>query len=287
MRKITTVITATILMGAMCACSSETTSYSEVTYTETTDEGTTEYKKTTENNNGNVTTETTVTETPAEADDTSEAPEDFIRYNVSDGVLYCEALSADDYWWEVYQFENSTKLVDWEIEDNTYYASVEANMLEGTGYVIFAAYDNMDTPPVQYAVAPVEIRDNEIVGVYDGEYVDDLDDYFPIFEYGFMAQNEAGQNALLFAIYRSYDKNYAYVMTNKNYGYVDYTTSSVTINDANGNSVEGVEIVADDVTMYYYEQDGNCYVLDEAGTVYNAVILTENEVEEIRSENET
>ena len=66
MKKISLVVTAALIVGAMAGCSSESTSTSEFTFTTTTDEGTTEYKKTTENINGDVTTTETVRELPAE-----------------------------------------------------------------------------------------------------------------------------------------------------------------------------------------------------------------------------
>ena len=65
-------IAAVLAMAlGLTACTSESTSSTNVNISTTTDEGTKEFSYSTENNNGEVTTESSVTETPAEDTDTA------------------------------------------------------------------------------------------------------------------------------------------------------------------------------------------------------------------------
>ncbi|MBR1670414.1 MAG: hypothetical protein IJ695_06910 [Butyrivibrio sp.] len=291
MKKISLVVTAALIVGAMAGCSSESTSTSEFTFTTTTDEGTTEYKKTTENINGDVTTTETVRELPAEEvteevveeEPVDEEIDDKISYEVRDGLLNVQAISRDDYFWEVYQFENSTKLVDWATEDDMYYASVEANIYNGKGFVIMANYDDPNGTPLQFAVIPCTIKENEIVSVQDGEYVDDLDNYFPLFDYAFYAEDDNGNGIILAAFYRSYEKDYVFLADKKNHAYADYEAHEVTITDINGKEVVGTQIISGDLEVYYYYENGQLYIFDNNGT-YKGTELSEEEVNAYRAD---
>ncbi|MCR4591165.1 MAG: hypothetical protein K5668_10145 [Lachnospiraceae bacterium] len=74
--RVLTAVLMAMILAALSGCSSTSTSTTEVNVSTTTDEGTKDYNFKTENNNGEITTEKSVEETPAENaedDETAEA----------------------------------------------------------------------------------------------------------------------------------------------------------------------------------------------------------------------
>ncbi len=82
MKKSLLIMMMLVAAVGVSACTSESTSTTTVDVTTTTDEGTKEYSYKSENNNGDVTTETNVTETPAgeEGAEEVEIDEDLMGY---------------------------------------------------------------------------------------------------------------------------------------------------------------------------------------------------------------
>ena len=187
MKKISLALIGLMMVGSLVGCASESTSTSQFNITTTTEEGTTEYNYSAELNNGELTTSSSVTETPAaenmayEENADQDDDEDTINYNVVDGSLYVKAPSRDDIWWEVIDYEASVKLAGWGVEDDVYYGRVDANMSQGNGYVVLGKYDDVDGYPILYAVIAVDIDDGEIVSVSNTAEVDSLDEYFPVY----------------------------------------------------------------------------------------------------------
>jgi hypothetical protein len=268
MKKISLVLIGLIMVGSLVGCASESTSTSQFNITTTTDEGTTEYNYSAELNNGEWTTSSSVTETPAAEsmayDEAEEDDEDTISYRVVDGCLYVEAPSMDDIWWEVIDYEASVKLTEWSVEDGVYYGHVDANMSQGNGYVVLGKYDDADEPPIMYAVIAVEIDDSEIVSVTDATEVDSLDEYFPVYSTGFAAVDENGQDKFVMAFYDDYDEKYVYLIDGENTKYVPYIACPVDLSYPDGSVADALEVQFSDDKVYFGEKDGNRFIMDDA-----------------------
>ncbi len=93
-KKILSVLIAALTVAALCGCTSTHTSTTEVNVQTTTDEGTKDYNFKSENNNGEITTESTVNETPAgeDAEDVEEGEETALEDDdpVADAAEYVD-----------------------------------------------------------------------------------------------------------------------------------------------------------------------------------------------------
>lgn len=274
MKKIILGLVSIVLAVSLAGCTSESTSTTEFNVTTTTDEGTKEYNYTAENNNGEVTTNTTVTETPAEDED------DSIAYEVKDGTLVVNAPSRDTDWWEVIPYEKSTILKDWSVTDGIYTGTVEALFNQGSGYVILGEYDDPDADPLSFGIIRVEIEDSEIISVEDSLIVDSLDEYFPIFETAFIASDEKGNDLTLMAFYSDYDDIYLRIYDGENEAYVPYTAVPVTMNNSDGSTTDAMEIQYGEGSLYYFSENGKDYIMDDEDT-YEVRHLTEDEVDAV------
>ncbi|WP_026662299.1 hypothetical protein [Butyrivibrio proteoclasticus] len=271
MKKISLALIGLMMVGSLVGCASESTSTSQFNITTTTDEGTTEYNYSAELNNGELTTSSSVTETPAaenmayEETADQDDDEDTINYKVEDGSLYVEAPSRDDIWWEVIDYEASVKLAGWSVEDDVYYGRVDANMSQGNGYVVLGKYDDADGYPILYAVIAVDIDDGEIVSVSNTAEVDSLDEYFPVYSTGFAAVDENGQDKFMMAFYDDYDEKYVYLIDGENTKYVPYVACQVELSNPDGSVTDALEVQFSDDKVYFGEKDGNRFIMDDSG----------------------
>ncbi len=288
MKKSLAILLTAFMAATLVACTSEHSSSTNVNVTTTTDEGTKEYNYTEEVKNGEVTTSETVTETPAgenatdaadATDETSadEFDEDSVTYRIETGYLHVEAPSKDDYWMEVLQFENTTKLSTWQVENGTFMATVAANIDNGRGYVIVGAYEDKDGEPFTYVIIPVNIEGHEIVSVEDGVAVDSLEEYFPVYEYGFKAVDDNGKDVMILAFYGDCDSDYVWLYDGKSGQYADYNAEPSTVTDDNGNKYTSTKITISELVVQYFNADGNYFVIinDEP---YAAEEITEDVV---------
>ncbi|MBQ7159624.1 MAG: hypothetical protein IJS09_09425 [Treponema sp.] len=104
--------------------------------------------------------------------------DEMINYNGDGNVLYVNAPSTEDFWWEVVGDLDTTKIDGWNVEDDDYYATCSAIIDDGTGYVIVGRYDDPDKEPTRYAILEVEVKGGKIVSVTDTAVVDSMDEYF-------------------------------------------------------------------------------------------------------------
>lgn len=213
MKKISLGLVSIVLTALLVGCTSESTSTTEFNVTTTTDEGTKEYSYKSENNNGDVSTSSTVTETANDDED------DTVSYEVKNGTLIIEAPSKDTDWWEVIPYEKYTTLRDWSVTDGVYTGVVEALFSQGTGYVVVGEYNDPDSNPISFAIIQVDIEDSEIVSVGEAVMVDSMDEYFPVFEKGYIASDENGNDLTLFAFYSDYDDIYLRLYDGENEAY--------------------------------------------------------------------
>ncbi len=274
MKKISLGFMGIILAASMAGCSTQSTSTTELTLTTTTDEGTKEYNYTSEINNGDFSESSTVTETPADDEN------DKISYEVTDGTLVVDAPSRDTDWWEVIPYETSTTLKEWSVSDGRYTGVIGALFSQGTGYVILGEYNAADSDPISYTIIQVDIEEYEIVSVGDHLMVDSLDEYFPVFDTAFMADDEKVDGIRLLAFYSDYEGIYLRLYDGENEAYVPYLAVPVTLDNADGSTTDAMEIQYGESSLYYFSENDRTYFMDNEDT-YEVRELTEDEVDAV------